>query len=205
MKTLAILGAGGHGKVIADTASAAGWEKIIFFDMDWPNFRPVRHWSICGNFDDLLAQLPFIDGVIIGIGDNQIRYEKACLLNQVNAPFVTIIHPRAMISPFVKIGLGTVVMAGAIINIDAQVGHHCIINSGAILEHDVKIADYVHISPNASLAGGVIVDSFSWVGLGVTVRQKIHIGTRVILGAGSVLVQNTPNHCTMIGVPAKIK
>lgn len=205
MKTLAILGAGGHGKVIADAAVLSGWEHIVFFDDAWPELQHINHWRLYGNFQDLLTQHIRFDGVIIGIGNNDVRFERAGLLTQAGANIVTICHPSAIVSPFAQVGIGTVIMAGAIINIDAVIGQHCIINTGAIIEHDVILGDCVHISPNASLAGGVHVGSLSWIGLGANVRQQIQIGTRVMLGAGAAAVRNTPDNCTLIGVPAKIR
>lgn len=203
MTHLAILGASGHGKVIADTAALdSKWKKISFFDDAWPELADVAPWPIIGNTEMLLNNLRQFSGVIIGIGNNNIRQEKHELLADHFAPFTTIIHPLAYISPHSCIGLGSVVFAQAAINIHSNLGLSCIINTAATVDHDSSIGDYVHISPGANLGGNVRVARCSWVGLGSSVRQGIEIGSNVIIGAGSTVVKNVSDDQTIVGSPA---
>ena len=87
---------------------------------------------------------------------------------------------------------------------DVKVGEACIVNSIAVLEHDCVLADAVHISPAASLAGGVIVDEASWIGIGAVVIQLKKIGKNVMVGAGAAVVTDLPDNVTAVGVPASI-
>lgn len=203
MSRLAILGASGHGKVVADLAEEAGWAEIVFFDDRWPALTAVGAWSVKGNTQDLLQSLSLMDGVIVAIGVNKIRMEKYRLLQQHGAALVCLIHPSAMISRYSHIGCGTVVMAGAVVNVDARIGDACIVNTGATIDHDCVLEDAVHISPGAHLAGDVRVREYSWVGIGATVRQQIVIGRDVIVGAGAVVVGDLPDQCVALGIPAK--
>jgi sugar O-acyltransferase (sialic acid O-acetyltransferase NeuD family) len=203
MNRLAILGASGHGKVVADLAEEAGWTEVVFFDDRWPELTAVGAWSVKGNTQDLLKSLSLMDGVIVAIGANKIRMEKYRQLHQQGAALVCLIHPSAVISRYSHIGCGSVVMAGAVVNVDARIGDACIVNTSATIDHDCVLEDAVHISPGAHLAGDVRVQECSWIGIGANVRQQIVIGRDVIVGAGAVVVENLPDKCVAFGIPAK--
>ncbi|KTD04600.1 acetyltransferase [Fluoribacter gormanii] len=204
MKSLAVLGAGGHAKVVADAALCSGWQNIVLFDDRWPNIDRVGAWKVNGTTQSFLAQASEFDGLIVAIGDNSIRMEKMTHFLNEKIPLATIIHPSAIISPSATIAEGSVVFARAVLNPDCTIGAGTIINTGAIIEHDCTIGHGVHISPGANLAGNVSVGNLSWVGIGSCVRQCIKIGSKVIVGAGSVVVNDLPDNCTAFGVPAKI-
>lgn len=203
MNNLAILGASGHGKVIADSAVNAGWKNIVFYDDAWPKIETNGIWPVIGNTKDLIKNLSNYDGVVIAIGNNQERILKQTELLTHGASVVSIIHPGAQISKHVKIDVGTVVMAGAVINIGSKVGESCIVNTGATIDHDCILANGVHISPGANLAGGVIVGESTWIGIGANIKQLITIGNNATVGAGAVVINNVEENTTVVGVPAK--
>lgn len=198
MNRLFIIGAGGHGKVIADIALKNGYTDIAFLD-DHAVGRCVG-FPIQGTTKEAKA---FNDGTtdfVIGIGNNQSRQiiAKAHPLLR----FVTLIHPAAVISTYARIGVGTIVMPGAIVNSGAEIGNHSIINSAAIVEHDNVLADYVHISPNAALGGNVHVGEGTHIGIGVSVKNNISICRECVIGAGAVVVKDITTSGTYVGVPA---
>lgn len=203
MNKLAILGASGHGKVIADIAELLGWQQIDFFDDAWPQVQQIGPWSVLGNTQQLIHSLENYQGVIVAIGNNSIRLAKQTELQTQRAPLVSLIHPAAVISRYASIGIGTVIMAGAVVNVFAQVGNGCIINTGSTVDHDCVLANGVHISPGAHLAGGVQVGEGSWVGIGASVRQLICIGRQTVVGAGAVVVSSIQDFSTVVGNPAK--
>lgn len=200
---LAILGASGHGKVIADAALLSGWSHISFFDDAWPDLQSNGIWSVEGDTKHLLEHLFDYDGVIVGIGSNKIRAEKQSLLHRYHANLATIIHPEASVSSFAKVSEGCVVFAQAVINAFAQVQSGCIINSGAVVEHDSMVGNYCHISPNAVLAGGVQLGQQVWVGASSSIKQCLSIGDFAVIGMGAVVINNIPSHTTVVGNPAK--
>ncbi len=195
---LVIIGAGGHGKVIADIALKNGYKDICFADDsavgDCMGFSIVGTSKNIGMFND--GKTDFV----VAVGNNKIRKEITRLHN-VN--WVSLIHPSAQIGTNVKIGKGTVVMAGAVINSCATVGNHCIINTCAVVEHDNVIADYVHISPKAALGGTVSVGECTHVGIGAVVKNNIDICENCIIGAGAAVVNNLKESAVYIGVPAR--
>ena len=202
MKHLALLGASGHGKVVADAALAAGWQSIVFFDDAWPRISSNGHWPVAGNTAALCARLTEFDGVIVAIGNNTIRWQKQQDLQAAGAHMATVVHPRACVSSYATLGAGTVVMAGAIVNVDAVVADACIVNTGASVDHDCVLENSVHISPGAHLSGNVSVGNCSWVGVGAAVRQGIRIGRHVTVGAGAVVIKPVADDLTVVGNPA---
>lgn len=205
MTKLAILGASGHGKVVADAAECAGWNDIAFFDDAWPNVKavPGMPWSVLGDSSALFLNLADYQGVVVAIGNNQVRHDLLQRLLAEKAPIVSIVHPQAVISRYAEIAAGTVVFAGAVVNAGASVGFGAILNTGCSVDHDCLLDPAVHVSPGARLSGGVRVGACSWVGVGACVRQQIVIGRNVIVGAGAVVVTNVLDNVTVVGNPAR--
>ena len=204
MRRLAILGASGHGKVVADAALCAGWQDIVFFDDAWPHKARVGEWIVAGGTDALLKDSHSYKGVVIAIGNNEIRKKLANTLNEAGILLTTIVHPSATVSRYAKIGRGSVIFAGAVLNPDCNVGEYCIINTNASIEHDCVLADGVHVSPNASLGGQVSIGGLTWIGIGASVKQQVTLGQCVLVGAGAAVVSNIPDNATVVGVPARI-
>jgi len=204
MKHLAILGASGHGKVVADTAMQMEiWDEISFFDDKWPACKTNGIWKVIGSTSTLLESLSNYHGIVVAIGNNQIRAEKQQLLHNQHASIATVIHPKAYISPTVRVGEGSVIFANAVVNTDCLLGNGCIINTGATVDHDCKLADYVHISPGAHIAGAVSVGMRSWVGIGASIIQEVQINDDVVIGAGTAIIRDINASTTIIGAPVR--
>lgn len=203
MTRLAILGASGHGKVVADAALATGYDSVVFFDDAYPGKSQIGIWAVYGTSMDLMASAKEFDGIIVGIGDNDVRWQKHAALRNAGGSMAVVVHPRAWVSPYARLGAGTVVVAGAVINVDARLGEANIVNTGATVDHDCELQHAIHVSPGANLSGNVTVGSGSWIGVGACVRQGIQIGTSVIVGAGAVVVNDVADGLTVVGCPAR--
>ncbi len=202
MTSIAIIGAGGHGKVVADIASQSGYKQIDFYDDDDTKIGTmVGSWSVKGHLEDLLQQQDKYTSVFVAIGNNELRSN----LNKMVDPLkqITLIHPQAVVSPYAIVGRGTVVMPGVIINAFAEIQNGVIINSAAVIEHDCFIENYVHISPGAVLSGNVKVGEYSWLGSNCSIRQEISVGANAVVGMGAVVVENVKQATTVVGSPAK--
>lgn len=198
MNRLIIIGAGGHGKVIADNALKNGYTNICFVD---DNATGVcMGFPIVGTCADLPSLNDGKTDFIIGIGNNAIRKKFA---EMYNINWITLVHPSAQIAVRVSIGKGTVIMAGAIVNACTAIGAHCIINTGAIVEHDSTVEDCVHISPGAAMGGTVRIGEGTHIGIGAVVRNNILICSGSTIGAGAVVEKHIDRAGTYIGVPAK--
>ena len=194
MKKIAIYGASGHGKVVAEIAKLNGYSTIIYIDDGQNEFR---------SFDYFLEQDLSIP-IALGIGDNKIRekvYQK-CIDNHLEV--ATLIHPNAIVSSTMVVAEGTVIMAGVIVNSDAVIGKCCILNTSCVIEHDSIIGDYVHVSPQVACAGDIVIGDYSHIGIGSCIIQGIDIGSDTIVGAGSVVVKNIGNNKLAYGNPCRI-
>jgi len=196
LNRLIIIGASGHGKVIADIAVKRGYEDIVFLDDD-ESIKTCAGFPVVGKTSE--AQNMKGDK-IIAIGNSRIRERIA---KDIKA--VTLIHPEAVISRRVEIGEGTVVMAGTVINSDAVIGKHCIINTGSSVDHDCVVGDYSHVAVGAHLAGMCKVGLRVWIGAGATVINNIDIGDDILVGAGATVVKNLDTPGTYVGVPAILR
>jgi sugar O-acyltransferase (sialic acid O-acetyltransferase NeuD family) len=189
---LTILGASGHGKVVADIARLNGYDDINFLDDD-------DTLLFCGGYPVIGKTDKPADGdVFIAVGNSEIRER----LSQ-HRRLITLVHPSAVIAKDVEIGKGTVVMAGAVINPGARIGKGCIINTSSSVDHDCVIGDFTHVSVGAHLCGTVNIGKHTWIGAGATISNNVNICGECTIGAGAVVIKDIEKSGTYIGVPAK--
>tara|TARA_R110001599_G_scaffold350534_1_gene580789 strand:- start:4129 stop:4749 length:621 start_codon:yes stop_codon:yes gene_type:complete len=204
MSRLLIIGAGGHGKVVADVAEQMGsWSTIEFTDARFPELSTCEHWPVVAKHPSELSEEYLGSDFIVAIGNNSQRLKNYYEIKCQGFKPVTVIHPSAVVSEYSRIGKGVVIFAGVVINVATVVEDACIINTGATVDHDCTLKRGAHISPGAHLGGEVEVGERSWVGIGAIVKQVITIGSDVIVGAGAVVVSDVQPEITVVGVPAK--
>lgn len=204
MAALLILGAGGHGKVVADAALETGdWDEIVFLDDAWPEKNIIGCWPVAGNMQELCCWRDRCKDAVVAIGNNQLRMRLQARLVTGGFNVVSVIHPAATVSRYATLGVGSVVFAGAVINVDATIGDGAIINTSATIDHDCILGVGVHVSPGAHLGGGTKVGDYSWIGIGASVKHLTSIGSNTIVGAGAVVLGDIPDGVTAIGMPAR--
>ena len=198
MNRLVIIGAGGHGRVIADNALKNGYNEICFVDDSATG--DCIGFPIVGVIGDVEKLNDGKTDFIIGIGNNATR---KIIAEKFDVNWVSLVHPSAQLAFNARIGKGTVVMANAVVNVCASVGDHCIINTGAVVEHDNIIENYTHISPNVALGGSVRIGTLTHLGLGATVKNNTEICSECTVGAGAVVISDIKKSGTYIGVPVR--
>lgn len=203
-RLIAICGAGGHGRVVADvvTRSAGARRMHGFFD-DRPELagRRVAGYPVLGRIQDALRDSVDLQ-LILGIGSNRARERLARIAEEAGFTFATAVHPSAQIGADVLIGPGSVVMANAAVSVGARIGMHVIVNTGATVDHDCAIEDFVHVSPGAHLAGGVTVGRGAHIGIGACAIPGVRIGPWSVVGAGATVINDIPEGATVVGTPA---
>ena len=188
-KKLAIIGAGGHGKVVGEIALLNKYETINFFD-DQINMIKKFPFKISGDLDKLKINKKKYDAFFVAIGDNKKRHDHILWLKKEKYNIVSLIHPKSIISQFSSVDVGSCVMANAVINPGTFIKEGVIINTSSSIDHDCLIEDCAHISPNCSLSGNVSVGKFTHLGTGTSVHPGINIGNNVKTGIGSKIYKN---------------
>ena len=199
---LIIIGASGHGKVVADIAIKMNkWQSIAFLDDD-ESIKTSMGLEVIGKTADAFTYKDEAD-FFVAIGSNATRekIQEKLIVEGLNV--VNLIHPSAVIGIDVEIGIGTAVMAGVVINSSTRIEKGCIINTSASLDHDNVIEDYVHISPGVNMAGTVKVGKGSWIGIGSVVSNNVNICSGCKVGAGAVVVKDITEPGTYVGVPLR--
>ena len=180
-RRLIILGAGGHGKVVADIAMRTGYDEILFLD-DNPELKECLGLPVVGRTSETNA---YEGDFFVAIGNPNTRETITNRLESQGKTVATLIHPSAVIGHDVVIDEGTVIMAGAVINPGSVIGKGCIINTCASVDHDCMIHDFAHVSVGARVVGAV------------------EIGERTWIGAGAVIIRSIEKAGTYVGVPAR--
>lgn len=192
---LSIIGASGHGKVVADIAEKNGYDEIEFYDDD-ESLKICGKWPVVGTVSEVMGS-----DVFIAIGNAKTRER---ITNQFkDRRFPTLIHPSSVVADDVVIGEGSVVMAGAVINSGTRICKGVIINTCSSVDHDCTIDDFVHISVGAHLAGTVSVGKRAWISVGSNVVNNMMICEDVVVGAGAVVIRDIIEQGTYVGVPAR--
>ncbi|MDC8756512.1 acetyltransferase [Janthinobacterium fluminis] len=208
MDNIIVVGSSGQAKAVIDIVEQQNSYAIVGL-LD--SFRPIGEetlgYSILGAEDDLPALVRQHDlaGVIVAIGDNHARAAVAARIALAcpQLRFVNAVHPNASIGKAVLIGEGTVVMAGAVLGPCCQLGRLCIVNTKASLDHDSVMSDFSSLAPGVTTGGYCRIGSYTAVGIGAVVFDRVVIGEHSVIGGGAVVLHAVEAFCVSYGVPAK--
>ena len=205
MNSLLIIGAGGHGRVVADTAIACKkYERIAFVDDQFNKLGSVLNLPVLGPISSSMDLHHEFSDAIVAVGDNRLRLQLLGALKSAGFSVASLTHPTAYIGTDVALGEGTVLFAYSVVNTGTIIGQGVIINTGATVDHDSRIGDGVHLSPGVHLAGSVTVKDCTWIGTGAMIIPGIQIGMDVVVGAGAVVIRDIPDAVTVVGNPGRI-
>ncbi len=206
------IGAGGHAKILVEMIEEIGKYEIIGFTDRDPQKIGTTHkgYPVLGSERKLVELYNAgVRNAFIGVGavssaGTRLRAELFRQATKLGFQMVTLVHPRAMVSPSATIGVGSVVMAGAVIGTGTHVGGNVTVYAGAVVEHDSTIGDHVHLSPGVLIAGGVHVGEGTFLGIGASMIHGIKVGAWTTIGAGAVVLHEIPDHCVAVGIPARV-
>lgn len=180
---LLVVGAGGHGRSVAEAAELSGQFVVVgFLDDSLPAGETVLGFPLLGPVASMAQHLATADQAIVAIGNNTVREKLLQQLAAAGFKWATVVHPRAIVSPSAVLGAGSAVMAGAIVGTEACLGISSIVNCGAVVDHHATVEDFGHLGVNASMAGGAVLGRGAWMQAGAA------LGNGVRVAAGEVLL-----------------
>ena len=210
MKRVVIIGAGAHGREVAEilrhrARQGADVGALCFVDDD-PDLRgrEIDDVPVLGDW----AWFEGVDrgdvAVVCASGFSRTRRRMSERAAALGLSFASAVSPLAHLSPRARIGEGVVMYPNSVASPGTLIGDHAIINSGAIVSHDTEIGPYGTLNPGVNLAGNVSIGEGCYLGIGCSVIQGIRIGAWTTVGAGAAVVRDLPGGVTAVGVPAKI-
>lgn len=208
-RSLIIIGAGGHARVLLDVLRATTEVQVIgLSDADATRRGRAMNGALILGDDDWLQQTYSTDEVVLvnGMGSTRDTHSRRGVFEFFKLrgyQFERVVHGAAVIARDVRLGEGTQVMAGAILQTGAILGDNVLVNSGSVVDHDCRIGDHSHVAPGVTLSGSVIVGTGAHIGTGACVIQGVRIGVNALVGAGAVVVRDVPDGAVVLGVPAR--
>lgn len=208
MTTVIIVGAGGHGQVVADILTGStrnnGSMRVVGYVDDRPDLltRPPRpEHPILGTIADLPRLLH--DALVVAIGDNRNRARIMCALARAGETFITAFHPSCVVSDDVQPGDGSIFGARTTVITGARIGRGVILNTASTIDHHTTVGDYVHVAPGVHVGGEALIGAGALIGIGAVVLPRVVIGEGAIVGAGAVVTRDVSPGTTVVGVPAR--
>ncbi len=208
MEDIFIIGSGGHAKVIIDIVEKDGLYNILGLLNAQPNIgEKILGYEVLGKDTDLakFAKSHAIKGVIIAVGDNFTRSKVVARIRKENPElsFFSAIHPQTAIARDVKVGQGTVIMAGVSVNINSTIGEFCILNTNASLDHDSVMSDFSSLAPGVTAGGECEIGAYSAINIGAVLLPRIKVGEHSVVGAGALVNKSLGSFEVAYGSPAK--
>lgn len=206
MKDIVIIGAGGFGREVAWLIEDVNrfknqWNILGFVDDDKSiQGTEIDGYEVVGNIEWLAKQELH---AVCAIGNPIIKKRVINRLSGSKNKYPILIHPSVIYSDRVIFGEGSVICAGNIATVNVKIGKHVIINLGCTIGHDVVIGDYVTVLPGVNISGFAKIDECVSIGTGAAIIPKTLVGKNTVIGAGSVVIKDLPENCTVVGVPAK--
>ena len=207
MKRIVILGAGGHGQVVADillamAEASSSFSVVGFLDDDPSNWgKQFLGLTVLGPLKSI-SDIPH-EGVVAAIGNNKARSQVVSSLHEQGEHLISATHPRAVLGTGVRIGPGSMICAGVVVNTGAEIGEGVILNTGSTVDHHCRIGRCSHIGPGAHLGGDVVIGEGVLVGIGAAVLPSRRIGSWSVVGAGATVTEDIPDGWTVVGKPAR--
>lgn len=201
MKSLLLIGGGGHCRSCIDVIEAEGKFNIAgIVECKGESKKPVFGYEVVGYDDDLPELLKNYPNALITVGQIKsanVRENLYSSLKEMGAHLPIIISPHAFVSPRAELQKGTIVMHGAIINAGSTVRKNCIINTFALVEHDAVIEDHCHISTACVVNGGTRICKNSFIGSNTIKKEYITVGANSVIGGGLRVKCDLPENSWM--------
>lgn len=186
--SLLIVGAGGHGRSVAEIVAVSdAWRFVGFVDDTVPRSAPGSAWPVIGATGELAACRSVAEFAIVAIGNNAVRERLQHQLIDLGFTIASAIHRSAIVAPSARVGIGCAVMAGTVIGTEATLGDGVIVNSGAVVDHHCNVQDYAHLGTNACMAGGSVLGRGAWMQAGSALGYGVQVPAGTVLNVGQTV------------------
>jgi sugar O-acyltransferase (sialic acid O-acetyltransferase NeuD family) len=173
---LLVIGAGGHGRSVAEAANLSGLFAVVgFLDDSMPAGEMALGLPVLGTVASLAKHRNVCDQAIVAIGSNSVQDNLSPQLAEAGISLATVVHPRAFVSPSGVVGHGTAIMASAIVGTEARLGVGAIVNCATVVDHHATVRDFGHLGVNASTSGGSVLGRGAWMGAGSALGYGVKI------------------------------
>jgi sugar O-acyltransferase (sialic acid O-acetyltransferase NeuD family) len=209
MKKVIIIGAGGHGREVAEILrhQQAQGENLILHgfvdDNDQLHGKQVDGLTVLGGWPWLEKVVREEISVICAIAFPEVRKRVVGRAENLGLSFASAVSPQAYISPRAKLGQGVMIFPFTFLSTEVEIGDHTIVHTPSFIGHDTRIAPYTTICPGVNVAGNVRVGEGCWLGIGSNIIQGRTIGEGSLIGAGSAVIRDIPSLTLAVGVPAR--
>ncbi len=212
IQQIAIYGAGGFAREVAWLVQSCNVGKPLYEVVCFIDDNPSTHGTSINGIPCMapeLARQRFPHAAaVVAVGTPKTRQEMVEKAATLGFDFATIVHPRTEMSQWVEIGEGTVICAGNILTTNIVLGKQVQINLDCTIGHDVIMQDYATLAPGVHVSGCVHIGKRVYIGTGAviingTIDHPLVIEDDAVIGAGAVVTKPVPAGVTVVGVPAK--
>jgi sugar O-acyltransferase (sialic acid O-acetyltransferase NeuD family) len=184
-KRVIVIGAGGHGRSVAEAILLLGRDQLAgFVDDGAGTDAKIWRYPVLGTTASLRAHRGSADSVVVAIGNNAVRETLHACVREAGFELFSVIHPTAFVSPSAMLGAGCAVMAGAVVGTEARLGEGVIVNCGATVDHHCKVEAFGHLGVNACMAGGSVLGHGAWIQAGGALGYGVKVPRAVVLAPG---------------------
>ncbi len=186
---LLVVGAGGHGRSVAEAVLMSGDFDLVGFldDGAFASGRDVWGFPVLGPANVFVDYAALASHAVVAIGNNALRQKLCAQLLAAGFALARVVHPRAIVSPRAQLGEGVAVMAGAIVGTEAVLGPGVIVNCGAVVDHHAQVHDFGHLGVNACMAGGSVLGALTWMQVGSALGYGVTLPSGVTLAPGEAV------------------
>ena len=203
MKSVIIIGAGGHAAEIRD--------YISHYNQKHPN-EAINVLGFLDDNESAHSQYNYAEPFLGGIKNHKVSNDRLYIMGIANlkyrrgiieqfktqgAQFTSLIHPTAIVSPSAVIGEGVVISHHASVGPKAQIGDFNMLNSRCTIGHDSKLGDYNFISPQVAIAGNTVIGHENMFGTNSCTIPGIQVGNNNTIGAGMIVYKNIKDQETV--------
>jgi sugar O-acyltransferase (sialic acid O-acetyltransferase NeuD family) len=212
MINIAVYGAGGFAREVAWLVESCNRVREQYRVVCFVDDNEVNHGKLFNNIP------------VMGLEETKSRFPDARIVPAIGSPktrqaivekaktsgfeFETIIHPNVEFSQWVEIGEGAVICAGNILTINIVLKAHIQINLDCTIGHDVVVGDFTTLAPGVHVSGWVHMGQRVYIGTGAVIingtqEKPLIIGDDAVIGAGACVTKSVSEGITVIGVPAR--